>query len=107
MPLPLIRYMKRREGKASFGPSSGGRGNKKKKDLFELVESSGVTSASGTFSGFRTLEEPPDIINGGSSFDTAAVTTATGKDQEDDIVKEKPDDHLDEEQSEYLKTLIP
>ncbi|XP_019860105.1 PREDICTED: netrin receptor DCC-like, partial [Amphimedon queenslandica] len=64
-------------------------GKSKKKDLFELLESNPLTPTNTT--SFRQLDDGPDA-NGASA---PVVTGADG--QEDDDVKEKPDDRLDEE----------
>uniref|UniRef100_A0A1X7T273 Uncharacterized protein n=1 Tax=Amphimedon queenslandica TaxID=400682 RepID=A0A1X7T273_AMPQE len=66
-------------------------GKPKKKDLFELLESNPLTPTA--TSSFRQLDDGPDA-NGASA---PVVTGADG--QEDDDVKEKPDDRLDEEMS--------
>ena len=72
-------------------PSFGGN-SKKKRDLFEVLESVPMTPTGTT--GFRQLDEPPDL-NGG-----AAGVEKTNVDDPDE------DNHLDEEMSKLLVVII-
>lgn len=71
-------------------------GKPKSKNLFELVESSPLSSTTGA-TGFRQLNEAPDYING-----TAEVAALEKPKQEEDDVKDDDEEgRIDEEMSKF------
>jgi hypothetical protein len=87
----IILCYVRRTGK--FSPANN------KNNLFELMESSSPTRTTAGVT-FRSLDEGPDIINGGGPVDVAPVmTTPADKNHHDDeLIKEKKEEgHWDEE----------